>query len=1191
MNFASLHNHTVFSIGDSLIECDELFTKAKELNLYAVGVCDHATLGGNYDLLKASRSVGIKLIIGCEFNFLDNLSIPEQKIRHICLYAKNEAGYRNLLQLNKLANDNGIISFKKVYPRIDWKLLEQYSEGLICLTACSGGILGSLISNRQIDEAKKQAQKLKDIFGDNLGLEVQANGMVRQANNYHKYLDQQLVNSQLIKFGEELNIRIVPTSNSHYINKEDAPAHDAFLAGSSGQPIRSNARLRYTQDEFYLKSGEEIKTWFQRLYPDKIDQWIANSCYFADLCGIPNWIEPQFDNPGGQEIPNYPIKDEEDYPEFLIWLMRQSEKIQNLSDGASYMRYQCELGMQTINIDAAPKEKYLERLDEEYEIFEAKGFSDYMLHVWNYLRFCRKKGWPSSPGRGSCGNSMVGYFLRIHAADCLKFNLVFARFQNRERKIAPDVDGDFPQFGKPIVEEYLREKYGKDNICQISNHIVITPKPFAKLISRIFEYGGDRKTAVKIGAQIADSISKEYHSVESALAKAPLFIEYANHPKYSELKKYGKIFDGKPIALGKHAAGIIIAKRPLSTIVPLRRDKENNLVLEWEKVRAEANGLIKYDILGLSNLDLISITYDLIKKRGKTPPSEPFDYNQFDQKTYDLISSGQTFGVFQLGESAGTINLCRQIKPQSIEDISIINALARPSAKEFRQDLIAIRNGEKELELLHPALERAFKPTYGFGLYDDSLITLSADCAGWNLHKADNLRKMTKDKGKDPVKTEKLRQEFINDAQANKGISKKIATEIWDNIIGKFEAYGFCHSHSILYSMLGFQTAYLKTHFPIEFLVANLNFESSSSVASAADNIQKLRSEIRQMGIKILPPDLNESQLDYTIVDDQTIRTGLSSLKFIGSDSVPEIIFKRPFQNLSDFLSRVDGKKVRAPSVQALAAAGCLDIFGQPRKQIFLYAGDYKKKLQVWNKKPRPESLNYPWPDTGEFTIPEKYALEKTYLGEGLSGTLYQVYPGFFTNQALNFSQLPSFYPENMVKENSGYIRGKKKNVQVDGSIQAMVKDFHEWIITKEGSSIIGKTMARLTLADPYGNSLAAILFPESLVKFKESFHFYCGPKAKIEQGVVLHLSAEANWYEGNFGLIITGIRKAALAPVLPPDIKPKSISLSLPRSKKKNATVTEVLEEIEDQIDFEGLLEETQDILTDDSAEEDFEF
>jgi DNA polymerase-3 subunit alpha len=1169
----------------SLIKPSELFKKVKELGQSAIGVTDYGTLSGAWDCLKYSQEAGIKLIMGCEFFFVDDLSDLDsnQRLKTIVLLAKNHAGYKNLLQLNKLANDNHIVLFKKVHPRIDWKLLEKYSNGLICLTGSAGGILGQLISTRKKEQAFEVCQKLHKIFNDDLGLEIQPNAVVRQANSYNDYLDQTLVNNQIIKFAKQLNIKIIPAVNSHYLLSSQWESHDVLLAIGSGQPIKSGARFKYTKNDFYVKSSEEVRSFFARLYPDDVEEWLANTAEFANRCEIPVWIDPKFTNPSGKELPEFPVCDQFDYLDFKTWLQKPDERfgtidfLQALTEQASYLRYCCFKSLNKI-----PKEKtseYISRLLEEFDVLEFHGFCSYMLMVADFLDYCRINNIKVGPGRGSVGGSLIAYMLDIHEADPIKYGLIFARFHNKSKVAYPDIDIDISPSGREQLHDYIRKKYGEDKVAHVSNVNTMTPKVYARDIARVFQYGGDTKTSVTIGTNLADSIPKEIKTMDDLFDKAPLLAEYAEK-KYPELQKYAKDLAGKTKAWSTHAAGLIISKRPLVEIIPLRKDKDHNVSIEYEKERAEANGLVKCDTLGLETLLILEQTEELIRTTNKLVPK--INYNEYDAKTYDLISSGNTLCVFQLGGSMGTIDLCKKIKPKCIEDISIINSLARPSARDIRESFIATRNGEKPVKLLHPSLERSFGGTLGFGLYEESLMYLAQDIAGWDLNEADRLRKLTKDKGKNPKKVAQWKQEFIDGAIKN-NIEEHLAKRIWEEVVENFGGYGFNHSHSILYSFISYQTAFFKAHFPLEFLTANLISEVKSKAATSADNIIEIKNEIKKLGVKILPPNINKSSMVYQIVNDNTLMTSLDSLKFIGKDAVPEIIAKRPFASFDDFLSKVDGKKVKAPSVCALAASGCLDEFGISRKQIFLYASDYKKKLQVWNKKFRQSEFKYPWETLQDWTPREKFAMETYYLGEGLSGTFSEIYPGFFSNQACRFNLLPALYPlDKSVKTK----KQKEQEMLVrteDGILEGVITKIFEFTVKREKSKILGQVMAKMMVTDPYGSSIPVTLFPERLEMLKNKLHQRYGDKVKFDTGLAIKFSASANWYEDSFSLLFYDLKAIMPAPEMPTDREHKKVSMKISENKKKTKEIPDpdlLLEEIEDELDLEGMSEPEEEYL-----------
>lgn len=1171
-DYCSLHNKTTYSIMNSLIKPSELFLKAKELGQSAIAVTDLGTLGGAWDCLKYSREAGIKLIMGCEFYFTEDLSDQSGRLRHIILIAKNAVGYRNLLALNKSGYDNHIIMFKKVVPRINWELLEKYNEGLICTTACGGGILSQLINTRKFDEAKKQAMRLKAIFGESLALEIQPHGMRRVANLYKDYEDQNFTNRQLIKLGKELDIKVVAATDAHYLTPDQHAAHDVMLAMGSGQPIKSGNRLKYIP-EFHVKSRDEVRDFFAIHYPDQADEFCDNSLFFANMCENPDWIDPKFSNPSGKELPEFPVQKQSDYSEFKSWQNNQLEKIKNLPDDAAYLRYWCDKDFDRLLPYVGDKrEEYVTRLEEEFGIIEFHGFSSYLLIVADALQYCRNNNIIVGPGRGSVGGSLCAYLTGIHQLDPIEYGLIFSRFLNRSKTAYPDVDNDIASSDRDKLLLYIYEKYGHDKVAHVGNVIFMKPKVYVKDIARTFEYGGDQKTAVAIGAAISDSIlikPGENITVEEALKTAPLFAEFASQEKYKHLKEYAGIIGNKPRNVGVHAAGFVISKRNLAEIIPIRKDKNGEVVTEYEKERVEANGLVKIDFLGVKTLDIIANTYKLIKEVGKEAPPNPPDHRVYDKKTYDLISVGNTLCVFQFGTSGGTIQLCKAIKPKSIKDLAIINALARPSAEDIREKLIEVRDGKKEMELLHPILNRAFGSTYGFGLYEECLMYLAQDVAGWDLHKADDFRKLTKDKGKYPEKTKKLKEDFIKDSVA-KGLEETIVIKIWDEVIDKFAGYGFNVSHASLYSLPSFYTAYLKAHFPLEFLTSNLMVEVNAKALDSKDKIIKIKNEIRQMKVNITSPDINTSEMSYKIISDNTLMTGLDSLKNIGKDAIPEILAKRPFTSFEDFLSKVDGKKVRAPAVQALAASGCLDSFGMTRKAMYLYAGDYKKKLQVWLKKTKKEgSFNYPWPEIKEdWTMPQKYAMENFYLGEGLSGNKFQIYSGFFNKTAVKFSEFGKDFPD----------PGDSDVKKTIPPFQAEIKGFFEFKVKKENSKSFGKLMGKVLLEDPWGSPIMMTVFPKQWPQFKERIKLLTNNKAELSSGVAIYARGYLNWYAGDISIVLEDLLKCVPPPTPPSkvDLVSQKVSMRTLRTRKVEDILErdqdEVLEMIEDELVEEGL-------------------
>jgi DNA polymerase III subunit alpha len=797
INYVSLHNHTVASLGGAILSQKELFNRAKELGQSAVAVTDNGTTMGLWDALKASKATGVKLIAGTDAYFVDDINDQDTTLRRIVLLAKNATGYKNLLTLNKTGYDNFTVAFKRAIPRIDWKLLEKYSDGLICLSGCGNGIVGQFIMADRIDEAKIAAKRLLEIFGrDSFALELQPHNLQRRSSPYSGPVNQMKINTNIKKIAEDLDIRCIIATDAHYLNKEDHKLHDAYICISSGQPITSGSRLRYDKHEFYVKSADQVYEFFKRhikMWGEEFVQSLFdNTVFFSNLCEDPDWIDPAVSTGDKSQLPEFPYKDEPDYQEFLEWKKDSSPVKAEVPEDAQFYRYRSEMGLkQKVSFGKIPQEDFdesIQQMLEEFDVFEYRGFSSYMLITAEFLDWCRANKIATGPGRGSVGGSLTAYVNRIHQAYPKKYDLIFARFLNKHKAAYPDIDNDIAPSGRAKLHQHLRDKYGEDNVAHVSNINTITPKVYARDIARVFEFGGEgRSKAAEIGNAIADSIPAEYHTVKSALENAPLFAEYAK--EYPELSEFAGLC-GKPRALSTHAGGIVVSKRPLTGLVPLRRDTSGALVLEYEKERAEENGLVKIDTLGLETLDIIGETERLIEERSKE--LKEFDYELDDKTSYDLVSSGDTFGVFQLASTA--VPVCKQVKPKSVQDLALISSLVRPSSKDSIPEVIKVRNGEKDISMPDQSLQRSFGGTYGIGLFEESLLFLAQDFAGWDLHDADKLRKLTKEKGKNPEKVKQWREEFIEGAVNNKGFTREFAEEVWSKYVESFGGYGFNRS-------------------------------------------------------------------------------------------------------------------------------------------------------------------------------------------------------------------------------------------------------------------------------------------------------------------------------------------------------------------------------------------------------------
>jgi len=965
---------------------------------------------------------------------------------------------------------------------------------------------------------------------------------------------------------KKFDIKVIPATNAHYLNKEDHQAHDCLLAISSLQPIESQSRLKYSDTEFYVKSREEIVSFFSRLYGERqAEEWCDNTVEFSEMCENPEWIDPGYSNPSKKELPEFDIASEDLYNEFLEYKKNYVSEAQ-VADDTLYMRFLCERNLDKIK--AEDKSEYIKQLNEEIDVLDYCGVSSYMLIVMDYIRWSRNNNIRVGPGRGSVGGSLVAYLLDIHQADPLKYGLIFSRFHNKLKRSYSDIDADFSQQGKPLVEKYLVEKYGADKVAGISNYLTMTAKPYLKAIARAFRYGGDSKSAVIVGNNLSSYIPRDISNITDALEKLPILAEYASHSDYEHIKKFAPAIGGTIVAMATHAAGTVIGKRPLAEIVPLRRDKNQSVILEYEKDRAEANGLVKMDILGLSTLDIIELTEKLIVKNGKQIPN--IDIEEYDEKTYDLISRGDTVCVFQFGTSGGTIDLCKKIKPKNIEDLANITALARPGcSKEVRAGYIDIRNGVKEIEYMHPKLKRAFEKTLGFALFEESLLILVRDLAGWDLHQADSLRKMVKDKGKHPEKAAKVKEQFLKDCQ-NNDVSLKDATKIWVEVIEEFQKYAFNKSHAVLYSFISYLTAYYKAHFPLEFLTANLIMESRSGLKVEDTNIPKIKQEIRRLGIKILPPDLNKSKMAYSVLDEKTILTGFESLKFMSEQAIPNILKHKPYNNFQDFIYKTIGCNINTPSIQALIASGCFDGQGLNRKTMFLYVADFRKKANLYLE--RNESLSgfdYPFPQNLEdWSVPEKNALEAKYIGEGLTGSYREIYPGFFSANAANISNIiKSLTPESIEQK-------KKSKEYITVTTEGVVESFFSFKIKKQDSKLLGRDMAKLVINDINNNTIKITIFPDDLEDLMKKIKMFTG-KSELIFNSAIAIIGKLDTYEGEVGVIYEDVQRLSAPPKLPPKLKHEKVTLKIPgKRKSKSSNLNDLIDQYEEELVENGIID-----------------
>jgi len=897
--FVHLHVHTQYSLLDGAIRLPDLIAKAKEFGMPAVTMTDHGNLFGVIEFYEMAIANNLKPIIGCEVYLSGDhkKKAGKEKLAHLLLLVENEIGYRNLLKLVSISHLEGFY-YK---PRLDKKLLAKFHEGLIALTACLHGEIPTWLSQGNYEEAKQALESYIDIFGkENLFLELQANGLPEQI----------VVNKELVKLAKEYGLPVVATNDCHYLRKEDASAHDILLCIQTGKNINDKNRMRFPTQEFYFKSTQEMIQAFAEM-----PEAIKNTLLIAERCNLKlelnNYHFPLFPVPEGESLESY--------------LCNQAKK------GLAHK-------LKRRGLNEAAQRPYWERLAYELKVINQMGFASYFLIVADFINQAKKKGIPVGPGRGSAAGSLVAYALDITEIDPLVYGLLFERFLNPERKSMPDIDTDICMARREEVLKYVAQKYGgKEHVAQI----ITFGKMQARAVVR------DVGRALDMPYQEVDKIAKLIPPVinitlEEAINSEPKLQELATQdPKVRQLLEIAKALEGLPRHASTHAAGVVISDdKPLVHYLPLYRGTKGEVVTQFDMKGVEKVGLIKFDFLGLKTLTVIDKTLALIKKhKGKT-----LDLSQIpldDKLTYRLLCKGDTTGVFQL-ESSGMKELLRRLKPNCFEDLIALIALYRPGPLEsgMVEDFINRKHGKTSIKYPLPQLEPILKETYGVILYQEQVMRIAVALAGYTLGQADNLRKAMGKKKPELMAAERSR--FIEGAVKN-GISQEKAEYIF-NLIEKFAGYGFNKSHSTAYALIAYRTAYLKAHYPLEFMAALLTCEMGSM-----DEVVKYVITCRDKGIEILSPDINHSELDF-IVEDEKIRFSLAAIKNVGAAAVPYILKarkERPFSSLQDFCERVDLQKVNKRVIESLIKAGAFDCFGAKRAQLMAILPEAMEKAQL----------------------------------------------------------------------------------------------------------------------------------------------------------------------------------------------------------------------------------------------------
>ena len=908
-NLIPLHIHTEYSLLDGMIRVSDLVNYAKDNGLNAIAITDHGVMYSAIEFYELAKSAGINPLIGCEFYVhdgdirqKDNLHNP---LYHLILIAKDNKGYKNLIKLVSTAWCEGFY-YK---PRINFELLKEYHDGLICTSACLGGEVLQHLQHGEKEKAIETAKKYKELFGDDYYIELQDHGLDEQKRT----------NPELIKIAKELGIKMVITNDSHYLRKEDADAQDSLLCLQTNADKSDPNRFHFPNNEFYVKSQEEMRKAFSWMDDETFNECVQNTQDAADKCHVEIEL-------GNAPLPHYEV------PEGYT--------------NETYLEHIVFEGLKKRYGEITPELK--ERVDYELRTINKMGFAAYFLITWDFIHYAKTHDIPVGPGRGSAAGSVVAYALEITDLDPIKHHLLFERFLNEERYTMPDIDIDFCIEKRKQVIDYVTEKYGEDKVCQIITFSTYAPKAAFKGIARILKVPfvesnrltGLIEPAIELAAATNPKAKwiKDALQVEGSELRKLYDEDYQIPiPETGETVSYRKLIDmscaieGLKCGTGTHAAGVIISHAPLDTIIPVQPSKDGIVQTGYPPHEVtEVLSLLKMDFLGLRNLTMIYKTVDMVKQYEGVD----IDINNIpldDPETYKMLVRGETVGVFQL-ESQGMINLVKRLKPDVFEDLGALVALFRPGplGSGMVDEFVDRKHGIKKITYPHPLLEPILKDTYGTIVYQEQIMQVFQTLADYSLGQADIVRRMM---GKKKIEEmQKQKAKFIELASSHHGMKKEDATTLFEQI-EKFASYCFNRSHSAAYAFVAYQTAYLKCHYPVEYLSALL-----SSVSDNKDQTQLYIEEAHRYGIKVLPPDINKSYLEYT-PDGENIRFGLAAIKQVGEPVCEAIIKERnengEFKSIFDFCKRIDTKFVNKKSLEGLIKAGAFSNIEKSRKQLF----------------------------------------------------------------------------------------------------------------------------------------------------------------------------------------------------------------------------------------------------------------
>jgi DNA polymerase-3 subunit alpha len=1047
-DFVHLHLHTEYSLLDGAISLDNLIKKAMDLKMPAVAVTDHGNLFSALDFyLKATKS-GIKPIVGCEiyvapgsrFDKTAPAGQNEEASYHLILLSRNRQGYKNLVKLVTAAYIEGFY-YK---PRIDKELLRAHADGLIGLSACLGGEIPSLLIQNRYEDARRTALEYEQLFGkENFYLELQDNGIP----------EQEQVNRELLRLTKDTGIPVVATNDCHYLDREDHKAHDALLCIQTGKTVKDEKRLRFSSETFYMKTPEEMKKAFSH-----VPEALSNTIRIAERCNLELEL-------GKYHLPHFPVPQGYTRESFMAELARK---------GLEERFVEIEAVRGPGSIDRAV---YQARLDLEIGMIDKMGFAGYFLIVSDFIRYAKEHGIPVGPGRGSAAGSLAAYSLRITDLDPLPYNLLFERFLNPERISMPDIDVDFCQDRRDEVIRYVTEKYGQDHVTQIITYGTMMAKGVLRDVGRVLDipYAECDKLAKLVP-------NKLNITLKEALEQEPKLKEAVKKDaRTAELMEIALLLEGQVRHASKHAAGVVISQEPLTEYLPLFKTPKDEITTQFDMKGVEKIGLVKFDFLGLRNLTVIQKAENTINLRLRKAPlaqAEPFSVTRIpldDAKTYELLGRGETAGIFQL-ESSGMRDIVIKMKPGVFEDLIALVALYRPGplGSGMVDDFIKRKKGATRISYDLPQLEPILKDTYGVIVYQEQVMQIARTLAGYSLGGADLLRRaMGK---KDPEVMAKEKVPFLKGAE-KQGIDLKKAADIFD-LMAKFAEYGFNKSHSAAYALITYQTAYLKAHFPVEYMAALLTSEVQDT-----DKVVKYIYEARQMGISILPPDVNESRWDFTVVEAHdreniepgsslgSIRFGLAAVKNVGLSAIEAMIEAREakgaFTSIADFCKKVDQRRVNRRVIEALIKCGAFDFVppsaGRSRMfeaidMLMDQATRHQEQEAVgqfsifdsMDDKKDPELPNVP-----EWKESQLLAYEKESMGFYISGHPLAAYQDDIKRYATATTETLDSMPDGKEVTVCGIIAGLKQKV------------------TKKGDK-----MAILNLEDLYG-AVETIVFPD----------------------------------------------------------------------------------------------------------------